>query len=149
MYNKNRLSGIGRVKPIENPIDFCVVLPDNRRTFDWFQSFVVALAKSQDHRVIYGVFAFGSPYSTRQQLICMDGLEENTDNRTHPLTCRPALVKRLVKDWVQRWNKARSISELTRQAHLVAFVLFKRIKMNYGKQSDGERWYIHPWRTYA
>jgi hypothetical protein len=56
MYNTNRLSGIGRAKPIENPIDFCVVLPDNRRTFDWFQSFVVALAKSQDHREIYGVF---------------------------------------------------------------------------------------------
>ena len=56
MYNPNRLSGIGRAKPIENPIDFCVVLPDNRRTFDWFQSFVVALAKSQDHRAIYGVF---------------------------------------------------------------------------------------------
>ena len=58
MYNPNRLSGIGRAKPIENPIDFCVVLPDNRRTFDWFQSFVVALAKSQDHRAIYGVFFF-------------------------------------------------------------------------------------------
>jgi hypothetical protein len=41
---------------IRNPIDFCVVLPDNRRTFDSVQSFVVALAKSQDHRVIYGVF---------------------------------------------------------------------------------------------
>ena len=44
------------MKAIENPIDSCVVLPDNRRTFDSFQSFVVALAKSQDHRVIYGVF---------------------------------------------------------------------------------------------
>lgn len=44
------------MKAIENPIDFCVVLPDNRRTFDCFQSFVVALAKSQDHRAIYGVF---------------------------------------------------------------------------------------------
>ena len=47
------------MKAIANPIDSCVVLPDNRRTFDCFQSFVVALAKSQDHRVIYGVFAFG------------------------------------------------------------------------------------------
>ena len=44
------------MKTIGNPIDFCVVLPDNRRTFDCFQSFVVALAKSQDHRAIYGVF---------------------------------------------------------------------------------------------
>ena len=47
------------MKVLQNPIDFCVVLPDNRRTFEYFQSFVVALAKSQDHRVIYGVFSFG------------------------------------------------------------------------------------------
>jgi len=45
------------------------------------------------------------PYSTRQQRICMDGLEENTDNRTHPLICRPALVERLVKHLVQRWKQ--------------------------------------------
>ena len=56
VYNPNRLSGIRRLNGIRNPIDFCVVLPDNRRTFDSVQSFVVALAKSQDHRVIYGVF---------------------------------------------------------------------------------------------
>ena len=68
MYNPNRLSGIRRAKPIENPIDFCVVLPDNRRTFDWFQSFVVALAKSQDHRASCGVFAFGLPNAVRRWL---------------------------------------------------------------------------------
>ncbi len=56
VYNPNRLSGIRRMNQLKNPIDSCVVLPDNRRTFDRFQSFVVALAKSQDHRVIYGVF---------------------------------------------------------------------------------------------
>lgn len=89
------------------------------------------------------------PYSTRQQRICMDGLEENTDNRTHPLTCRPALVERLVKHLVHGGNKAKCISELTRQAHLVALVSLRRIEMNYAKQSNGERWYIHPWRTYA
>lgn len=44
------------MKQITNPIDFCVVLPDNWRTFDLLQSSVVALAKSQDHRAIYGVF---------------------------------------------------------------------------------------------
>jgi hypothetical protein len=53
---------------IENPIDFCVVLPDNRRTFDSVQSSVVALAKSQDHRVIYGVFAFGDCKDCRPKL---------------------------------------------------------------------------------
>ena len=56
------------MKAIENPIDFCVVLPDNRRTFDLFQSSVVALAKSQDHRVIYGVFAFGDCKDCRPKL---------------------------------------------------------------------------------
>jgi hypothetical protein len=62
------------------------------------------------------------PYSTRQQSICMDGLEENTDNRTHPLHCRSALVERLIKHLVHGGNKAKCISELTRQAHLVALV---------------------------
>jgi hypothetical protein len=38
-----------------------------------------------------------------------------------PPVCRPALVERLVKHLVQRWNKARCIRELTRQAHLVLF----------------------------
>jgi len=122
VYTFNRLSGIRRTKQITNPIDFCAVLPDNWRTFDLLQSSVVALAKSQDRRVIYGVFCF---LADRQGALAngLHGLNpRNTDNRTHPLTCRPALVKRLVKDWVQRWNKAQSISELTRQAHLVAFV---------------------------
>ena len=53
---------------IRNPIDFCVVLPDNRRTFDSVQSFVVALAKSQDHRASCGVFAFGQRNAVRQWL---------------------------------------------------------------------------------
>jgi hypothetical protein len=121
MYNPNRLSGIRRAKPIANPIDFCAVLPDNRRTFDWFQSFVVALAKSQDRRVIYGVFAFGSPYSTRQQRICMDGLEENTDIRTHPLYCRPALVKRLVKHLVHRWKQGQMYKRINPSSALGRF----------------------------
>lgn len=59
MYNPNRLSGIRRMNQLKNPIDSCVVLSDNWRTFELIQSSVVALAKSQDHRVIYGVFAFG------------------------------------------------------------------------------------------
>ena len=56
MYNPNRLSGIRRTNQLKNPIDSCVVLSDNWRTFELIQSSVVALAKSQDHRVIYGVF---------------------------------------------------------------------------------------------
>ena len=122
MYNKNRLSGIRRTNQLKNPIDSCVVLSDNWRTFELIQSSVVALAKSQDHRVIYGVFCF---LADRQGALAngLHGLNpRNTDNRTHPLICRPALIERLVKDWVQRWNKAQSISESIRQAHLVALV---------------------------
>jgi hypothetical protein len=84
-----------------------------------------AHAKSQDHRASCGVFAFGPD----RQGALADGLHglnpRNTDTATHPAVCRPALIERLVKDWVQRWNKAQSISESIRQAHLVAFVLFR------------------------
>ena len=123
MYNPNRLSGIRRVTLItKTPQNFVW----SCQTASELLISVIRLlllsprAKTTEH--FAGFFLLAKPYSTRQQRICMDGLEENTDNRTHPLTCRPALVKRLVKDWVQRWNKAQSISELTRQAHLVAFV---------------------------
>ena len=118
MYNRNRLSGIRRTNQLKNPIDSCVVLSDNWRTFELIQSSVVALAKSQDRRVIYGVFCF---LADRQGALA-DGLHglnpRNTGNRTHPLDCRPALIERLVKDWVQRWNKARSISESIPHGHL-------------------------------
>jgi hypothetical protein len=59
------------MKQIENPIDFCVVLPDNRRTFDLFQSSVVALAKSQDHRVIYGVFCVWWLHNAVRRWLCV------------------------------------------------------------------------------
>jgi hypothetical protein len=105
MYNPNRLSGIRRTNQLVNPIDFCAVLSDNWRTFELIQSSVVALAKSQDRRVIYGVFCF---LADRQGALAngLHGLNpRNTDNRTHPLTCRSALVKRLIKHLVQRWKQ--------------------------------------------
>ena len=83
-----------------------------------FNRLVAALARSQDHRVLCGVFAFGPD---RQGALAngLHGLNpRNTGNRTHPLDCRPALIERLVKDWVQRWNKARSISESIPHGHL-------------------------------
>ena len=66
MYNPNRLSGIRRTKWIVNPTDYCAVLSDDKRTFDPFQSFVVALAKSQDRRDICRVFAFGQSNAERR-----------------------------------------------------------------------------------
>ena len=69
MYNKNRLSGIRRkTQIIVNLIDSCVVLLDNKPTFDLRHTFVVALAKSQDHRVIYEVFSFGLHNAVRRWL---------------------------------------------------------------------------------
>mgnify|MGYP007046848279 CR=1 FL=1 len=85
------------MKVLRNPIDFCVVLPDNRRTFDSVQSFVVALAKSQDHRASCGVFAFGD--LDRQGALAngLHGLNpRNTAHGTPPCKMRPALVWRLV-----------------------------------------------------
>lgn len=69
-----------------------------------------------------------------------------------PPVCRPALVKRLVKHLVQRWNKAKCISELTRHAHLGRFV-FKLTGVNNEyhnawRRSDRNP-SIHPWRTYV
>ena len=112
--------------------------------------FAAAHAKSQDHRASCGVFSFGLD----RQGALADGLHglnpRNTDNRTHPLDCRPALIERLVKDWVQRWNKARSISESIRQAHLVLRLFFN---LTWSSNEAVKRWSgvesIHPWRTYA
>jgi len=60
MYTANRLEWHqGDRGESLNPTDPCVVLSDDKRTFDSPQSLVVALAKSQDHRVICGVFCFG------------------------------------------------------------------------------------------
>jgi hypothetical protein len=52
-----------------------------------------------------GFFAF---HADRQGALAngLHGLNpRNTDTATHPAACRPALIKRLVKDWVQRWKQ--------------------------------------------
>ena len=68
-YNWNRLEWhLGDRGESLNPTDFCVVLSDDKRTFDSPQSLVVALAKSQDHRVICRVFAFGQHNAVRRWL---------------------------------------------------------------------------------
>jgi hypothetical protein len=81
----------------------------------------VALAKSQDHRASCGVFSFGNRPSDSRYVTgpAWAAKSRNTVIRTHPLHCRTALIERLLKDWVQRWNKAQSLSESIRQAHLV------------------------------
>jgi hypothetical protein len=152
MYNPNRLEWHQDDEMKEsNPAGYCVVLSYSERGFCLhFNRLAVALAKSQDHRASCGVFSFGRPTDSRYVTgPAWDGKSRNTDTTTHPVACRPALIERLVKNWVQRWNKAQFISESIRQAHLVFFVFLSCFEMNGVKHEDGERWYIHPWRTYA
>jgi hypothetical protein len=69
MYNPNRLEWhLGDRGESLNPAEYCVVLSDDKRTFDSPQSLVVALAKSQDHRTFCGVFAFGQRNAVRRWL---------------------------------------------------------------------------------
>lgn len=97
-----------------------------------FNRLVVALAKSQDHRASCGVFSFGNDRVTRVMLLGLHGL---TSQKTpHPFTPegkrRTALVERLLKNLVHGGNKARFISESTRQAHLGLFSFSMLIGVN-------------------
>ena len=122
MYNPNRLSGIRRVTIItETPQNFVW----SCQTASELLIIVIRLlllsprAKTTEH--FAGFFLLARPYSTRQQRICMDGLEENTDIRTHPLYCRPALVKRLVKHLVHRWKQGQMYKRINPSSALGRF----------------------------
>ena len=58
-YNSHISVATDERNQLENPTDTCAVLSDDKHSFGWFQSFVVAPAKSQDRREICRVFAFG------------------------------------------------------------------------------------------
>ena len=121
MYTMTRLEWHLDDRNQLNPAGYCVVLSYGKHSFGWFQSFAVALAKSQDHRASCGVFAFGAD---RQGALAngLHGLNpRNTALLSPESQMRPALVERLVKDWVHGGNKAQSISESTRHAHLGLF----------------------------
>ena len=67
MYNSTRLEWLLGDELSNNPAGYCVVLSYSMTSLliD-LNRLVVALAKSQDHRVNYGVFSFWPrPYSTR------------------------------------------------------------------------------------
>jgi hypothetical protein len=122
MYNPNRLSGIRRVTLItKTPQNFVW----SCQTASELLISVIRLlllsprAKTTEH--FAGFFLLARPYSTRQQRICMDGLEENTDIRTHPLYCRPALVKRLVKHLVHRWKQGQMYKRINSSSALGRF----------------------------
>jgi hypothetical protein len=123
VYNPNRLEWhLGEEIKVITPqgtVWSCQVASES---FDLdFNRLAAALAKSQDHRASCGVFSFGNRPSDSRYVTgpAWAAKSRNTVNRTHPLICRTALIERLLKDWVQRWNKAQFISESIRQAHLV------------------------------
>jgi hypothetical protein len=155
VYNPNCLEWHRDERTGNEPHSFlCGLVVQHDESFDQFNRLVVAHAKSQDRRDSSRGFSFGRPSDSRYVTDpAWDAKSENTDTATHPAACRPALIERLVKDWVQRWNKAQSISESIRQAHLVVFVILRCFEINFeeycDEQDNGERWYIHPWRTYA
>jgi hypothetical protein len=123
VYNPNRLEWhLGDENVVRTPQVSVWSCPIASESFDYvFKRLAVALAKSQDHRASCGVFSFGNRPSDSRYVTgpAWAAKSRNTVIRTHPLHCRTALIERLLKDWVQRWNKAQSLSESIRQAHLV------------------------------
>ena len=69
MYTKNRLEWhLGERTGKEPRRVLCGLVVQHDESFDQFNRLVVALAKSQDHRVNYGVFAFGLHNAVRRWL---------------------------------------------------------------------------------
>lgn len=139
MYNSNRLEWhLGERGRSLNPTDFCVVLSDDKRTFDLPQSLVVALAKSQDHRVICRVFSFGRPSDSRYVTGPAWGdKSRNTDSRTHPLICRTALIERLLKHLVHGGNQGQLYKRINPSSALGAFMFNSNIKPGEGRKDTG------------
>ena len=151
MYNPNRLEWhLGEELRQTNPAGCCVVLSYSKRGF-WpqFNRFAVAHAMSQDHRASCGVFSFGDD----RQSALADGLHglnsQNTDTAIHPAACRPALIERLVKDWVQRWKQGPFYKRINPSSALGFFVVLDELRRNEDEQKNGEGGSFHPWRTYA
>ena len=123
MYNPNRLEWHLGVELSEAPRrELCGLDRQQASLLTQFNRLAVALAKSQDHRASCGVFAFGD---LDRQGALANGLHGLNPRNTAPTTPvgkrRTALVWRLLKSKVQRWNKALLISEQTRHTHLVYF----------------------------
>jgi hypothetical protein len=125
MYNPNRLEWHLGDELSTNPAGFCVVLSYSMTSLlTQFNRLVVAFAKSRDHRASCGVFAFGVD---RQGALAnsLHGLyPRNTDTATHPADCRPALIERLVKNWVQRWKQGPIYKRINPSSALGRFLFF-------------------------
>jgi len=126
MYTLNRLEWhLGDEATNKPRRVLCGLVVRQARLLSCFNRLAVALAKSQDHRASCGVFAFGAD---RQGALAnsLHGLNpRNTDTATHPAACRPALIKRLVKDWVQRWKQGPVYKRINPSSALGRFCFFR------------------------
>jgi hypothetical protein len=125
MYTLNRLEWHLDDEPVtttpQGTVWSCRIASE---AFGRFNRLAVALAKSQDHRASCGVFAFGVD---RQGALAnsLHGLyPRNTDTATHPADCRPALIERLVKNWVQRWKQGPIYKRINPSSALGRFLFF-------------------------
>jgi hypothetical protein len=123
MYNPKRLEWhLDENANLEPRKVLCGLVRQQARFLIRVNRLAVALAKSQDHRASCGVFAFGD---IDRQGALANNLHGLNPKNTAPITPvgkrRTALVWRLLKSKVQRWNKALLISEQTRHTHLVYF----------------------------
>jgi hypothetical protein len=129
MYNPNRLEWhLGDESSCEPRRFLCGLVVQHGESFDLIQSLAVALAKSQDHRASCGVFSFGRPNDSRYVTgPAWAAKSRNTDNRTHPLLCRSALIERLIKDWVQRWKQGPFYKRINPSSALGRFCFYDEL----------------------
>ena len=77
---------------------------------------------------VFGGFVFGRPNDSRYVTgPAWAAKSRNTDNRTHPLLCRPALIERLVKDWVQRWKQGPFYKRINPSSALGRFCFYDEL----------------------
>ena len=124
MYTNNRLEWhLGDESCLHNPAEYCVVLSYSKRVF-WttFNRLAVALAKSQDHRVLFGVFAFAdrTPHDSSESAWTA---WKKTPHTSTPLVQNVTSVDLATgkATGTSVVNKASCISEQIRQAHLGLF----------------------------
>lgn len=126
MYNPNRLEWhqgdeiVGRTPQVS--VWSCRIASEAFAYY--FNRLAVALAKSQDHRASCGVFSFGTDRVTHVTLQGLHGLtsQKTPTLRYTPQICRPALIERLVKDWVQRWKQGPFYKRINPSSALGLFV---------------------------
>jgi hypothetical protein len=142
MYNVVVWSGFQAREMRDTPQGSVVVLQGSKRGF-WphFQSLSCCSAKSQDHQSILRGFSFGADRQGALAKRPAWAAPKKHRQCVHPASVRPALIERLVKDWVQRWNQG---------------PIYKRINPSWALGSSGHRpqdrsgvGHIHPWRCYV